>query len=234
MSFESIIEILKNKEGIEFGGPTGILDEPQHNMNLYPHVTLDGGNILTNNHFQSNIGKDFIYSGKIGKQFDVDCTNEKHLSSLKKYDFIITSHAIEHFANPIKTFKLWKKYVLKPDGYVLSIVPNKDACFDRKRPLTTLEHLISDYNENIGEDDRTHIEEQKQLHDWSCGGHPDFYELCEINHLTRVVHHHTFNINLVEDMFSYAGFENIVSYIHDFCGIPLNIVNLSRVKNDND
>ena len=110
---------------------------------------------------------------------------------------------------------------------------NKDFCFDRKRPLTTLEHLISDYKKNIGENDTTHIEEQKKLHDWSAGGLVNFYELCEINYLTRVVHHHTFNIELVEKMFSYSGFENIVSYIHNFYGTPLNIVNLSMVKNDN-
>ena len=61
----------------------------------------------------------------------------------------------------------------------------------------------------------------------------NFYELCEINYLTRVVHHHTFNIELVEQMFSYSGFQNIASYIHNFYGMPLNIVNLSIVKNDN-
>jgi len=231
MSFQLIIETLKGKEGIEFGGPTAIFDDPHYGMNLYPYVNLDGGNIITNNYFQSNIGTEFIYSSKTGKQFDIDCTDEKHLSSLKKYDFIVTSHAIEHFANPINTLNLWKKYVLKPDGYVLSIVPNKEACFDRKRPLTTLEHLISDYKKNIGEDDTTHIEEQKELHDWSLGGLSDFYKLCEINHLTRVVHHHTFNKELVEEIFLYCGFEIISSYVHNHYAIPLNIVNLSKVKN---
>jgi len=233
MSFEIIIETLKNKQGIEFGGPTELFSGPEHNMELYSHVNLNGGNILNNNYFQSSIGSNFIYSKKIGKQFDIDCTDEKQLSLLERYDFVVTSHVIEHFANPINTLNLWKKYILKPDGYILSIIPNKDFCFDRKRPLTTLEHLILDYKENIGENDTTHIEEQKQLHDWSAGGLDNFYELCEINSLTRVVHHHTFNIELVEQMFSYSGFQNVASYIHNFYGTPLNIVNLSTVKNDN-
>ena len=73
--------------------------------------------------------------------------------------------------------------------------------------------------------DTTHIQEQKDLHDWSYGGHHQFYELCEKNHLTRVVHHHTFNVELVEQMLSYAGFENLISYKQD----ELNIVNLSKV-----
>ena len=119
-NFVDIINILKDKEGIEFGGPTELFGTI---MPLYPHVFLDGGNIIKENYFQSNLGSNFVYGDKLGKQFDVDCTNEKHLSKLKKYDFIVTSHAIEHFANPIKTLKLWQKYVLKKDGYVLSIVP---------------------------------------------------------------------------------------------------------------
>lgn len=225
MSFELVIESLKGKTGIEFGGPTELFSNPGYRMPLYQHVFLDGGNITSDNYFQSGFSSNFLYGTKLGKQFDVDCTNEMHLRKLKKYDFIVTSHAIEHFANPIKTLKSWEKYVLNPGGYILSIIPDREFCFDRKRPLTKIEHLICDYVEDIGEDDKTHIEEQKELHDWSYGGHVNFYELCEINYLTRVVHHHTFDVKLVEDMFSYAGFENIISYKHD----ELNIVNLSKV-----
>jgi hypothetical protein len=225
MSFELIINSLKDKSGIEFGGPTELFSSPQYGMHLYPHVHLDGGNIIKNNYFQSNLGSNFLYGQKLGKQYDVDCTNEDQLKRLRKYDFIVTSHAIEHFANPIKTLKLWEKYLLKENGYILSIVPDYQYCFDRKRPLTTMEHLIEDYNTDIGEDDTTHIQEQKDLHDWSYGGHHQFYELCEINHLTRVVHHHTFDIELVEEMFDYCGFKKVISYKQD----ELNIVNLSKL-----
>ena len=54
MSFQLIVETLRNKKGIEFGGPTGLFSVPEHNLHLYPHVNLDGGNILNNNYFQSN------------------------------------------------------------------------------------------------------------------------------------------------------------------------------------
>jgi 2-polyprenyl-3-methyl-5-hydroxy-6-metoxy-1,4-benzoquinol methylase len=221
-NFETVINILKDKKGIEFGGPTQLFESI---MPLYSYVNLDGGNIISNNYFQSNLGSNFVYGENLGRQFDVDCTNEEQLSKLKQYDFIVTSHAIEHFANPIKTLKLWEKYILKDDGYILSIVPDYQYCFDRKRPLTTMEHLIEDYNFNMGEDDTTHIQEQKDLHDWSYGGHHQFYELCEINHLTRVVHHHTFDIELVEEMFDYCGFKKVLSFKHD----ELNIVNLSKL-----
>jgi 2-polyprenyl-3-methyl-5-hydroxy-6-metoxy-1,4-benzoquinol methylase len=222
-NFADITDILKNKQGIEFGGPTELFGAV---MPLYSHVNLDGGNIISNNYFQSNLSSNYFYGNKIGKQFDIDCTNEDQISKLRKYDFIVTSHAIEHFANPIKTLKLWEKYILKDDGYILSIIPDYQYCFDRKRPLTTLNHLIEDFKSGMGEDDTTHIQEQKDLHDWSYGGHHQFYELCEKNHLTRVVHHHTFDVELVEGMFDYCGFEKVLSFKHD----ELNIVNLSKLK----
>lgn len=226
MSFEVIINSLRDKSGIEFGGPTELFATPGYGMHLYPGVNLDGGNIIKNNYFQSNLSSNFFYGDKLGRQYDIDCTNEDQLKKLKKYDFIVTSHAIEHFANPIHTLKMWEQHVLKPGGYILSVVPDYRYCFDRKRPLTTIDHLIADYIEDVGEGDKTHIEEQKKLHDWSYGGHHQFYELCEINHLTRVVHHHTFTIELVEELFAYCGFKTVVSYKQD----ELNIVNLSKIS----
>lgn len=224
--FKKINQILYGKTGIEFGGPTQLFSDHIYQMNLYSNVFLDGGNIINSNYFQSNFTEEFNYGMGKGVQYDVDCTNEDQLSKLKKYDFIVTSHAIEHIANPIKTICMWKKYLLNSGGYVLSIIPDYKFCFDRNRPLTTLNHLINDYNQDMKEDDITHIQEQKDLHDWNYGGHEKFYELCEINYLTRVVHHHTFDIDLVEKMFDYCGFEKIISYKHD----ELNIVNLSKIN----
>lgn len=225
-TFEKVVRALRKKSGIEFGGPTELFSNPQYGMHLYPYVDLDGGNIIKDNYFQTNFDINFIYGGNIGRQYDVDCTNVEQLCSLKKYDFVVTSHAIEHFANPIKTLKLWEKHILKKDGYILTIIPDYQYCFDRKRPLTTMEHLIEDYKNNVGEDDTTHIEEQKELHDWSYGGHPKFYELCEMNEKTRVVHHHTFDIELVEELFAYCGFKKVLSFKQD----ELNIVNLSKLQ----
>lgn len=225
--FQYIIETLREKNGIEFGGPTELFSNPNYQMNIYPHIKLDGGNIIKNNYFQSTFSEKFLYGENFGKQYDVDCTNEEELMKIKKYDYIVTSHVIEHFANPIKTLKIWKKYVLENDGYVLSIIPDYKYCFDRKRPLTKLNHLIEDFYKDTKEDDITHIQEQEELHDWNFGGHPKFYELCKNNNATRVVHHHVFDIKLVEDLFDYCGFKKILSFKQD----DLNIVNFSKLCN---
>jgi len=224
MSFGQVIQILKNKEGIEFGGTTELFWNPQFRMPLYDNVKLDGGNLMEDNHFQESFSEKYIYNGKEGVQFNVDCAGD--LSGIdKKYDFIVTSHVIEHIANPIKAIKNWSDSLLNENGYILSIIPHYSFCFDRKRPLTTIEHLISDYENDIGEDDKTHIEEQKTLHDWTKGGHPDFYKLCEINDKTRVVHHHTFSPETVESLFKACGLNSIMTFKHD----GLNIVNLSQI-----
>ncbi len=226
--FDKIIEKLAGKNGIEFGGPTELFYENRHNMPLYKYVDLDGGNLLEDNHFQSNITDVYNYYGKIGSQYNVDCANLESIKNIpNKYDFVLTSHVIEHIANPIKAIKSWVDNTLNSNGYVLSIVPDYRYCFDRNRPLTTIEHFIDDYSNDIGEDDATHIEEQKMLHDWSYGGHKDFYSLCDRNYNTRVVHHHTFTPETVEMLFIKSGLKPIMTFKHD----DLNIINLS-IKND--
>lgn len=230
--FNKIIEKLNGLNGIEFGGPTELFYNPCFNMDLYKYVNLDSGNLLDHTSFSNLPGHNnktdiYEYGSKQGKQFNIDCANINDIMKLSKYDFIVTSHVVEHIANPIKAIKNWKN-ILKNDGYILSIIPDYRCCFDRQRPRTMIEHLINDYNNDVQEDDKTHIEEQKKLHDWSMGGHPRFYELCDNNFETRVIHHHTFDIDLVNEMFSYCGYTNIICYKHD----DLNIINLCKINHE--
>lgn len=227
MVFLDVIKLLENKKGLEFGGPTELFGSNSYGMPLYPHVHLDGGNIFENNYFQYTINDQFNYYGKTGSQYNVDCANIEDIQKINKtYDFILTSHVIEHIANPMKAIKSWVDNLLNENGYILSIIPDYRNCFDRNRPLTQIDHIIEDYKNDTKEDDTTHIEEQKQLHDWSCGGHRDFYSLCEINYKTRVVHHHTFTPETVDQLFLECGLESITTFKHD----DLNIVNLSKIK----
>jgi hypothetical protein len=227
MEWVNVIESLRGKEGIEFGGTTELFYEPRNNMMLYPFVKLDGANIFDDNHFNDLSGYDFNYFYGVGKRYNVDASDEEGIKNInKKYDFIVTSHVIEHMANPIKSIELWKKHILNDGGYILTIIPYYKECFDRNRPLTTIEHLIEDYQNNVDESDTTHINEQKELHDWTMGGHKDFYSICDINHKTRVVHHHTFDLENIKQMFEYCNMEIVYLFKHD----PLNIVVLTKIK----
>lgn len=59
-------------------------------------------------------------------------------------DFVMSSHVFEHLENPIGGFANWIR-VLKPGGVILAFLPNKNHCFDRRRKLTSLNHLIADF-----------------------------------------------------------------------------------------
>jgi SAM-dependent methyltransferase len=56
-------------------------------------------------------------------------------------DFVISSHVMEHFAEPIKALKEWRR-VVRPGGYIFVIAPHKNRTFDRDRDCTTLAELI--------------------------------------------------------------------------------------------
>ena len=56
-------------------------------------------------------------------------------------DFVISSHVIEHFPDPIKALKEWYR-VVKPGGYLYIIAPHKERTFDKERSRSTLAELI--------------------------------------------------------------------------------------------
>jgi len=73
-------------------------------------------------------------------------------------DFIVACHVIEHTNNPIAAIDSCYR-ALKPGGSLVLIVPDMTKTFDRKRALTTLEHLIEDYETPSRERDLEHYEE---------------------------------------------------------------------------
>lgn len=59
----------------------------------------------------------------------------------KRVDFVISSHVIEHFYDPIKTMKEWWR-VVRPGGYIYIIAPHKERTFDKPLARTKLAELI--------------------------------------------------------------------------------------------
>lgn len=59
-------------------------------------------------------------------------------------DFVIANHVLEHAMNPLQVLQNWTR-VLKAGGVLFIAVPAADSCFDRGRPITSLEHIIADF-----------------------------------------------------------------------------------------
>jgi len=62
-------------------------------------------------------------------------------------DFIVSSHVIEHFPNPIKALVEWDRLV-KPGGTIFMIVPHKERTFDKHKACTPLSHIVEDFKNN--------------------------------------------------------------------------------------
>ena len=63
-------------------------------------------------------------------------------------DFVLSSHVLEHFSDPIKALKEWHR-VVKQGGYIFMIVPHKERMFDRDKQRTTFDELLSRHEGKI-------------------------------------------------------------------------------------
>jgi SAM-dependent methyltransferase len=125
------------------------------------------------------------------------------------YDAVICSHVIEHLANPLRGLAAWRR-VAKADGHLLLVAPHHEGTFDRRRPVTPLEHMVQDLAADTGEDDLTHLEETLALHDHARDVPQDraAWEAERRDNLaTRVLHHHVFSTPSLLALLDHAGLE---------------------------
>ncbi|SEH07087.1 methyltransferase domain-containing protein [Candidatus Venteria ishoeyi] len=83
-----------------------------------------------------------------------------------QFDFVILNHVIEHVANPIKVIEELFR-VIKPGGMVVISAPDKDFTSDKNRLLTSFEHLLQEYQDEV-----TAVSDEHYL-DFLKGVHPD-------------------------------------------------------------
>ena len=213
--FKNFEVYFSNKKGIEIGGPTKLFTEKF--LPIYEVSELiDGCNFSKENVWSTNLSKQYIYyKDKKGKQF---ITDGSELSEIAKetYDFVLSSHNLEHIANPIKALNEWLR-ILKQGGCIFLILPDKDYTFDRKREITTLQHIIEDFNNATKENDATHLQEILTLHDlnfdpYAMYNFENFKNRCERNFEFRCLHHHVFNHALLIEIFNFLDIEIIAQY----------------------
>ncbi len=63
-------------------------------------------------------------------------------------DYVLTSHVIEHFWDPIAAINEWLR-VLRPGGIIFMIVPHKERTFDSERARTPLRELLERHTGNL-------------------------------------------------------------------------------------
>ncbi|MBI2522666.1 MAG: methyltransferase domain-containing protein [Bdellovibrio sp.] len=126
--------------------------------------------------------------------------------------FIVSEHVLEHVANPLKVLKECIR-TLRPGGKLFLFLPHKERTNDSHRQVTTLEHVIDDYNKDVPLDDQTHMDE------WfknvvRKGLMPFHYSHLSTKDLLKTgsIHHHVWT-------------EKEILEIVQFCGLKVRYVN---------
>ncbi|OGW76067.1 MAG: hypothetical protein A2Z72_01710 [Omnitrophica bacterium RBG_13_46_9] len=204
------ISRLKNKNGLEIGGPSNIFRENDI-LPVYPFIAnLDDYSFNRPVEHRGRLlreGFTYEYSKykKKGYQYIGDAVDLAQIAD-NTYDFVMGSHISEHIANLFKAFGEWLR-VLKDGGAILLVIPHKDGTFDHRRPVTPIGHLIEDYRNDTKEDNLSHLEEVLSLTDIDRDPFvPDIDFLItrsKNNSSIRAMHHHVFDTSLVVSIFDY-------------------------------
>ena len=206
------INYVNGKKGLEIGGPSFLF---YYSIPIYKYaLNIDGLNFANETLWEGKLTEGFnykYYSNKVGYQYIEDATN---LSSIpnENYDFVLSSHVLEHIANPLKAISEWAR-VLKHGGYLILVLPNKKNNFDHRRDTTIFKHLLEDYSNGTDEDDLTHLEEILTFHDLSldlpAGDFESFKNRSLNNYQYRALHHHVFSLDLMSQVVEHFGFNTL-------------------------
>lgn len=208
---KTVLEITNGRCGLEIGGPSQIFQS----ANILPiyngAARIDNVNFSTQTAWERGLRESapFRFNDKIkpGAQLIREAANLTGVLD-RTYDFVISSHCLEHVADPISTVMEWAR-VTKRGGHLLIVVPNPQYTFDHRRPITSIEHLIDDHRRKVGENDLTHLPEILSLHDFNRDpgvASPAAFQARSLqNAENRCLHHHVFDLSLLKATLVAAG-----------------------------
>ena len=212
--FQLALSLVEGKRGIEIGGPSDVFQgwrTPSRTYGLVkPLPIYDRVASLDNCNFSSKTiwathDESYRFSPQRapGKVIIAD-GSELFPVANSSYDFVLSSHNLEHFANPVKALKEWKR-ITRAKGALILVLPDYRRTFDHRRKPTPVEHMLEDYARNVGEDDATHVSEVLALHDLYLDGTLKTHSIAELrsrsldNLSNRCLHHHVFDeVNSVQ------------------------------------
>lgn len=201
-----LAKITSNKIGVEIGGPS-----PGANILYQSAKTMDNVIFSKNTIWSNHTDKYHYYPNKTGKVIVNDAVNISLVED-ECYDFVFSSHSLEHIANPLKAINEWLR-IIRHGGYIILIVPEKSMCFDHKRNYSKFSTLLSQYEKNVGEDDLSTLPEILSNHDLSkdlCAGNfEQFTKRSLDNFNNRCLHHYVYNDELLMEICNYFNCECI-------------------------
>lgn len=195
-------EISNGKNGVEIGGPsssTGTI--------VYQNAKCVDNVIFSNDTIWSKHNKCYnYYENKQGVVIVNDAVNITRVQD-EIYDFVFSSHSLEHIANPLKAIHEWLR-IIKKNGHIIIVVPEKSRCFDHKREYSKFATLLSQYENHADEDDLSTLPEILRKHDLKMD--PDANDVASFtkrsldNFENRTLHHYVYNDELLMEICKYV------------------------------
>jgi SAM-dependent methyltransferase len=228
--YRSLLRLFDGKTGLEIGGPSEFFRK-RGPMPVYTvAATIDNCNFSDRTIWEGEIeeGETFHFDqGRApGRQYVREASQLDGIPS-SAYNFVLSSHTLEHVANPLQALTEWIR-VLKAEGLLLLVVPHRDGTFDHRRPVTSLAHVVQDFENETSEDDLTHLEEILRLHDLSrdpwAGDLEAFRQRAMRNSENRSLHHHVFDTRFAIELIDHMGLQ----LVHVECVQPVHIVVMAR------
>ncbi len=205
--------------GLEIGGPSQFFQRSKEFPIYSVARNIDNTNYSSKTFWEGTLteGPNFEYDANkaSGHQFICEASNLCAIPACT-YDFVASSHTLEHCANPIKALHEWRR-VMKSDGWLALVLPHQAGTFDHRRMVTGFEHLLKDYENDVGEDDKTHFAEILEKHDLDRDpaqeSRVSFEKWINENAINRGAHHHVFDPALAITIVDYCGFEVVFAEV---------------------
>ena len=197
--------LIQDKVGLEIGGPSEVFSRKW--MPLYRSVRrLDNCNFSDQNVWTKEASK---IKRPPGSDFVADGSDLASVPD-SAYEFVLSSHNLEHFANPVKAIKEWQR-VTRQGGALILAVPDYRYTFDHRRNPTKVEHMLLDYQRGTPESDLGHLDEILDTHDLNrdpmAGSLEAFRERSLRNFENRCLHHHVFELSNTRELLTELGME---------------------------
>ncbi len=211
---EPIVSALRGRRGLEIGGPSKLF---RRDLPIYAAIAaLDGVNFAAETVWEGRLseGTTFRFGrGRIGRQFVREATDLSGIGS-GAYEFVVSCNNLEHIANPLKALCEWAR-VVRDGGHLLLVLPRRESNFDHRRDITPFEHLLADFEAGMAETDLTHLDEIVARHDYSMTPETPTPESLRDRGMrnveNRCLHHHVFDIPLIERAALHAGWRPVLA-----------------------
>jgi SAM-dependent methyltransferase len=226
----AVLAAVAEKRGLEIGGPSRVF-AARGLLPVYPRAArIDNVNFATETAWEGGLrdGGEFRFDRQRapGTQWLREATGLRGLAN-GACDFVLSSHCLEHVANPLAALREWRR-VTRAGGHLVLILPDPAKTFDHRRPVTTLAHLREDFARNTREDDLTHVAEILALHDVArdagVGSPEEFGARAARNAENRCLHHHVFDLALMSAALADTGWQVLATE----AARPMHLLALAR------